>query len=223
MDETMENIIEIASKAMVEYDVAHGKKYNDFINRQPDIVKDVLQKINEQTMKERELVDSHDAIMIKVRAELAKLKPFNEKVKAERKVANSIYEKANKSAQNLNEQTAKLEQIRLKSGETSPDFQKQQGKVAVAQKVKDNDELAKIKKAEEMENVDRAYKKAFIESILLALSMLAETRVDECGQRSQIGDEIEKLSDDIVQPTDTSIETLEKELQELDNLSSQAE
>ena len=218
VDSNLDYAISTAAKALSQYDISHGEKYKEFISRQPETVKEVLERITQEIGKEREFIESHDAVIAKVREELTKLKPMNEKIKQDRKAAESVYAQAKKSENYYNEQFAKLEQIKLKSGENSADYKKQQDRVKAAETQKDKDELLMNQKKVEMRPIDYEYKKQFIECILNALLMFSESRSESSGQRSLIGAQVETLSEEIAQPEDTSLEKLESELAQLDQM-----
>ena len=218
LDSNLESATSIATKAIVEYDIQHGQKYSDFISRQPDSVKVTLQQIAECTKPERSFIDSHSSVLVKVRQELSKLKSFNERIKQDRKLAQAIYAQAEKSENYYCEQLAKLEQIRLKYGENSGEFQKQQDRVSSAESQKNRDAQLMQNKKQEMQPIEIEYKQKFIRCILDSLEMLSGARVETCQERSRIGANVEGLSDEISQPDDISLEKLNAELVQLDQM-----
>ena len=181
-------------------------------------MKEVLQKITEETQKERDLIESGNSSLVKSREEFSKLKPLNEKFKQDKKVAQNIYSQAQKSENYYSEQLAKLNQIKLKSAENSPDFQKQEEKVRLAEIQKNQDVEAKLKTEEEMKPTEIEYKKEFIQTVLRTLEIISETRANSCAERSKIGSIVEQISNDFVQPEDTSLQQLEDELNHLEQL-----
>ena len=218
VDNNLSYAIANAAKALNQYDISHGQKYSDFISRQPDSVKTVLERITQESGNERKFIEEHDSILVKVREEFAKLKPLNDKIKQDRKAAEAVYAQAKKSENYYNEQFAKLEQIKLKSGENSADYQKQQERVKIAETQKDKDSQLMNQKKEEMAPIDYEYKKQFIECILNALLTLSDSRSESSGERSKIGDVVETIAEEIEQPEDTSLQKLETELAQLDQM-----
>lgn len=206
------------AKALAQYDIAHGQNMSNFINRQPEEVKNILNQIFETSKDERCLIESGHIAVSKARAELQKLKPYHDKYAEEVKNANAIYNQAAKSEANHKYQEERLEQIRAKSGETSMEYQTQQDKVNQALKQKDADALSKAQKEEAMKSITQNYKEQYFNCILGALQIIAEAREQAYHGRIGIGEKISNLANELVQPDDPSIATLEEELSRLENI-----
>lgn len=218
LDQNLEQMITLAAKSLSQYDIAHDKNLADFISRQPEEVKKVLNDISDKSKVERDALESSNAALTKARTELQKLKPYHDKYQEEVKNANAIYAQATKSDNNHKALSEKLNQVRAKSGEDSPEYAAAQEKVYQALKQKEADALSKQQKEEAMVSITQNYKEQYFNCVLTAIQIIAEAREESYKKRMAVGEQIFMLASDFVEPDDPSIAILEEELHRLENL-----
>ena len=207
-----------SSKSLEQFDICYGEKHSLFIQNLGPENKEKLERIISSIREEKKFIEPSANVLIKAREELSKIKTLNESIKNERKVAKEINLAANKSENKYLQACNKLERIKNKSGEDSDAFKQQIEKVNQYKNLMEANSISKKQKDEAMAQSEYNYKKELINSILLSMQMIAETRFEAAEQNALIGQEIDNIADDLIEPEDASLNKLERELSNLDTI-----
>ena len=218
MDDSLTKAISKSAKSIEQFDICYGEKHSNFVQNQGPENKEKLERIVSLIREEKKFIEPSQNVLTKSKEELSKLKNLNEGIKNERKVAKEIYEEAKKSEEKYSQASQKLEKIKNKNGEESDAYKQQQEKVNQYRNKNEANSISKRQKEEAMAQSEYNYKKEFINSILTSLQYIAETRCEAAEQNSLLGQEIDNIADDLMEPEDVSLNKLLSELSNLDTL-----
>ena len=152
--------------------------------------------------------------MSQMKADFAKLKDLNERIRSKRKDCEQIKARSEKSIKAAQKAEAKVETLRIKNS-SSPEFSKASVDYDVAVRQKQTDITAYEERQQQLNTEEKEYKKELIKTILTNLSQYLTSKIENSASLVSIGERIEELSGQIPPLDDPSIDSLQTELQAL--------
>lgn len=214
MDQALEAALKATAKKHKAFVSAQGNCYSEFTRKHQENVQEVLLRVSEAVKKVDEIIKQGDDVLPKVRSDLVQLKPLNDDIKAKRKAAKTLKEKADKSAAKVASCQKKLETLRMKNP-SSPDCNRAENEYDLAVRTKESDEATSEQRQEQLLGEEKEYKKQFFLCILSALEEYAQARQSACNEVIASAKEVAQIGESIPFYDDPQIEGLQSQLQAL--------
>jgi hypothetical protein len=189
MDDRLSRAIHESGKRQEATATSQGRAFIGFVGRQPEVVQSSLNRINGLLKQAAAPFNTADDAIPKVRAALAPLRSLQDGIKAKRKSAQALRDKAAKSAKRAETAQARLEALKAKNP-SSPEMTKLQSDAARAANQKDADSEA-LEKGETVAAADeREYKRAMFLAVIGALEQFGSARIAAGVELAPIGEEL---------------------------------
>lgn len=214
MDQALENALKASAKKHKAFVAAQGNCFSEFTRKHQENVQEVLLRASEGVKKVDETIKQGDDVLPKVRSDFVQLKPLNDDIKAKRKAAKSMKEKAEKSAQKVASCQKKLDTLRMKNP-SSPECNRAENEYDLAVRQKENDESTSEQRQEQLLGEEREYKKQFLLCVLSVLEEYATARQSACNEVVSPAKEVAEIGESIPSYDDPQIEGLQSQLQSL--------
>ena len=217
MDQSLEASLTAITKRQSHFAIAQGPAYAEFSRKLlNDSISEILLKIDEQLKALQEKVKEGTDVVPKVRSDLMKLRPLNDDIRNKKKNTAAAKDRAEKSSKNAERCEKKVELLRLKNP-SSPDFARAQDEYDRAVKQKQNDATAAEEREALFQTEVKEYRKQLFQTVLQALAMYAQAKQASAQSMEPFGDEIAELAKTIPPYTDPTIESLEKQVEDIRN------
>lgn len=214
-ESVLEDTIKTALKSARYFEDAHGAKFKEFVTRQETCHVGLIGRINDAMVGEKKLFDVSAKALEKVKQEMVKVKTLNEGIKAQRKDAEKLAEKAEKSQREVIIAQKKLEAEKAKAP-TSAAIPGLEDKYRYAIRIQEADAQLRDSKNLQLAEEEIKYKEAIFEAILNALRVMIKPRMESDGALISIGAEVVNIAGQIPDFEDLSFAALQTELQTLD-------
>lgn len=214
MNAALENSVRSADKKRVKFEAGEGKPFTEFARKQPEVISDVLFRIDEKMKQSMAAQKQGTDAVPKLQSELMKLRPLNDDIRAKRKDTENLRQRAQKSTKAAEAANTKVSQLASR-GTDNPDYLKAASQCEIATRQKETDIQVLEEREKRLVEEEREYKKQFFLTILNALGGYANDKGTSCASLVSIGDQLAVHGSEIPMVEDSGVEVLQTQLQAL--------
>jgi hypothetical protein len=214
LDNFLEKAAAISAKALQSYDIAHGPKFTDFARRHPEQVAEVLFRIEELLRRAREAhVSSYEALTT-ARSDFAVVRPLHAAIVRLRKETARVVQQSEKSQAAEAALVAKLGMARARADQAA--IGKLEAQLSTAQQEAQQNLNQRLEKEQQLSVEETKYREAVFSAVLVALKKFAIARNEAAKKMIAVGIELKPIGASIPLPEDSSISKLQTEVQTLE-------
>lgn len=214
MDTALEECVNSSHQAVTAFKDAHGPNFEKLASRQPEEMAVVLNKLNTTLAIGSEGLDAYNSTILEARGQLNKLKVLNDTIRTQRKALDDLINQAAKSARNSEELLKKYDLA--KSTGQARAIAQAESKYNQANKQSQSDAKYRDENMAQQSSIDTKYKYDTYTTLVKALKMINQSRLDHVEKLGNIGTEVIELANTIPFIEDHSVDRLYKELEDLE-------
>lgn len=188
--------------------------FAEFARKQPEAINDLLFKINDQIKQIDSFnKDSYESL-IKLKAELEKMRPINDEIKAKRANHKKAQDVSAKSISNAEKSEARLNAAKAKTT-PEPEIKKLEDNLDACIRQKQTDLATLEESSKQIEIDNKEYKKKLFQSYAESIIGFCSQRGSSCSSKVSYGEKIEGFGNQLPFYEDSSIDSLQARLQQL--------